>query len=148
MSKTLKTPKDKWGWMPHPAHFMCSDRCQFHLATKVGRYIVSTVGEYWPERSVRDVHASIHDPKWHAENKHRKGDDYDRVYMMRFGFEDIGFDRKYETMVFKAEKMPPEGCKACTYKINVQKDSAFEGYNDAESARRGHMKYCLEFAKK
>lgn len=118
------------------------------MATKVGRYMISTVGEYWPERAVREIHASIHDPKWHAENNYRKGDDYDYAYKKRFGFEEIGYLRKYETMVFKAKKMPVEGCKACTHCIEVTTNYAFEGYNDAKSAREGHMKYCLEFANK
>jgi len=37
--------KKDWIWMPHAAHFCCGSRCQFVLATYVGGYIVSTVGE-------------------------------------------------------------------------------------------------------
>jgi hypothetical protein len=32
----------------YPAHFICADRCRFHLATQVGKYIVSTVGAFFP----------------------------------------------------------------------------------------------------
>lgn len=28
------------------AHFILGDRCRFHLATEIGRYLISTVGEY------------------------------------------------------------------------------------------------------
>jgi len=38
-------PKEKWIWMPRPAHFCLSDRCLYRLATYVGKYIVSTVGD-------------------------------------------------------------------------------------------------------
>lgn len=31
--------------MPHAAHYICGYRCQFKLATKVGKYLISTVGE-------------------------------------------------------------------------------------------------------
>jgi hypothetical protein len=34
-----------WVWMRHPAHFIGAGDCQFFLATYVGTYIVSTVGE-------------------------------------------------------------------------------------------------------
>lgn len=50
-----------WEWYGHPAHFICGDKCRFHLATKVGKYLVSTVGELWPERRVREIHAEVHD---------------------------------------------------------------------------------------
>lgn len=38
--------KEDWIWMPHPAHFIGASSCEFRLATYVGDYIVSTVGEY------------------------------------------------------------------------------------------------------
>ena len=41
--------KAQWIWMPHPAHYCAANNCRFRLATCVGAYIVSTVGEYFPE---------------------------------------------------------------------------------------------------
>ena len=38
------TPVEKWKWYGFPAHFICSSRCQFRMATEVGNYIISTVG--------------------------------------------------------------------------------------------------------
>jgi hypothetical protein len=40
--------RERWVWMPHPAHFIGRQDCKFFLATYVGRWIVSTVGEYLP----------------------------------------------------------------------------------------------------
>jgi hypothetical protein len=37
-------PESEWKWYGLPLHFICSDRCMFHLATKVGNYLVSSVG--------------------------------------------------------------------------------------------------------
>lgn len=37
----------KWKWFGSPAHFICADRCRFHLATRVGRFVVSSVGNYF-----------------------------------------------------------------------------------------------------
>jgi len=54
--------KENWIWMPHPAHFIAGDKCRFKLATYVGKYIVSTVGELWPDRDTRRIFAEI--DKW------------------------------------------------------------------------------------
>lgn len=35
----------EWEWYGYPAHFICADDCRFRLATLVGHYIVSTVGD-------------------------------------------------------------------------------------------------------
>lgn len=137
--------KEKWIWMPHPAHFICSSHCQFVLATYVGGYIVSTVGEYWPERGVREIHAEVHDKEWLDKNKHLKGDNFDKVYFERFGYEEIGADRIYETMVFKAKKSK---LKCCPYQIMVEKQVDYKGYNKPEDAIKGHLKLCKKWSKR
>lgn len=141
------TTKDKWVWMPHPAHFICSQNCQFFLSTKVGKYIISTVGEYWPDQAVRRIHAEIHDPQWWADHKMEKGDNFDHEYMKKFGFEDIGYNRKYETMVFNAVKSDKD-IKCCPFRQASGRDIDFVSYNSAEDAYKGHMKMCLKYAKK
>lgn len=140
----MKVTKDKWIWMPHPAHFICSKDCRFFLATRVGKYIVSTVGEYWPDRQVREIHASIYNPDWHSKNKNLKGDDYDYAYMKMFGFADIGFNRKFETMVGHAVKSKN---KCCPYTM-IDYDLDFKEYETAEEAYKGHMKMCIKYASK
>lgn len=140
----MKVTKDKWVWMPHPAHFICSRDCKFFLATKVGKYIVSTVGEYWPDQAVRRIHAEIHDAKWYAENRDRKGDDFDHVYMKKFGFEEIGYGRKYETMVGDCIKSE----NACCPYVMVNHELDFASYNTAKDAYQGHLKMCRKFANK
>lgn len=139
-------PKDKWLWMPHAGHFIMGHACQFHLATKVGKYLVSTVGEYWPDSQIRRIHAQVHDPKWLADNADLKGDYWDHAYAKRFGFEEIGASRKYETMVFKIKKSG--GCKACPYTAAGGQDLDFEGYTEPEDAFAGHYKMCAKWAKK
>jgi hypothetical protein len=143
----MKIKRDKWVWMPHPAHFIYSSYCRFVMATKVGKYIVSTVGEYWPDRKIREIHAEICDLKWFKENKHRLGDDFDHAYMKKFGCEDIGADRKYETIVFKAKKSEKD-ISCCPYRIIVNKDLDFMSYNKAEEAFKGHYKLCNKFSNK
>lgn len=97
--------KSKWVWMPHAGHYILGDRCKFHLNTYVGGFIVSTIGELWNDQAVRRIHADVHDRSWYVANQHRKGDDFDAAYFKRFGYDEIGADRRYETMVFPAKKI-------------------------------------------
>lgn len=41
-------PVDKWEWFGVAAHFCAANKCRFHLATRVGGYVISTVGLYFP----------------------------------------------------------------------------------------------------
>lgn len=40
--------KSEWKWYGYPGHFIGSARCVYHLSTKVGDYLISTVGDYRP----------------------------------------------------------------------------------------------------
>lgn len=100
--------------MPHPAHFIGGFYCKFRLATYVGKYIVSTVGEM-----VSDVDS--------------------------LDFKEIGLDRLYETMVFKARKSKH---KCCPYEIIVSDEMDSMGYNNVDSATKGHLKMCLKWSRK
>lgn len=137
--------KKDWVWMPHAGHLIVSRDCRFHLNTYLGNgYLVSTVGEYWPDRQVREIHAQVHNPTWYAANKNRLGDDFDHAYMKEFGYEDIGLNRKYETMVFHAERATGEDEKyqCCLYRASDWSDIDSEGYNTATDAYKGHMEMC------
>ncbi|MFW5895594.1 MAG: hypothetical protein ACOCT9_02500 [archaeon] len=140
--------KENWIWMPHPAHLIVGRDCKFHLATYVGRYIVSTVGEYWPDRQVREIHAEVHDPDWYERNKHLKGDNFDSAFFKRFGWLEIGAGATYETMVFKAKKSTEDDCSSCPYVIESGQDIDAERYNDGKSAYEGHLKMCKKWSRK
>lgn len=137
--------KDKWVQMPHAGHLIVGSDCRFHLNTYVGKYIVSTVGEWWPDRQVREIHAKVYDPKWLEENKHLKGDTFDSAYFKKFGYKEIGCDRTYETMVFKAKRDKENKC--CPWTM-VSGELDFRGYISAEEAFKGHYKLCDEWSKK
>lgn len=131
--------KVKLEWFGNAGHLIVSHWCRFHLTTKVGKYLVSTVGEYYPERAVREIHAEVHDPKWWAENKHLLGDMFDYAYMNRFGYGEIGADRKYESMVFKAGKPCDRPECMCGLPDIDSSELDFRGYNTAGEAAQGHM---------
>ena len=68
----MKIPENKWEWYGLPAHLCVSAYCRFHLVTRIGKYVISTVGDYHPRNQAYDGPA-----------------------------EEIGFKRLYETYVFK-----------------------------------------------
>ena len=141
--------REDWTWYGNAGHFICGHWCRFHLCTKVGPWLVSTVGQYWPERPVWEIHARVHDPVWLRANAHRKSDDFDHAYMQRFGFEEIGYNRTFETMVFKAG--PPctaDGCECGqpTLESGMELDAA--PANTAGEATRNHLRLCEEWAQK
>lgn len=132
------TAKD-WIWMPHPGHFICAFDCRFRLNTYVNGYIVSTVGELFPNESGREIEARLRGIKLKGMGDERAAD-----YFRKIGFENIGLGRKYETMVFKAKKSKE---KCCPWRM-VSGELDFEGYNNAGAAYKGHLKFCRKWSKK
>lgn len=142
--------KDQWVWMPHNAHLIIGHQCRFHLATYVGKYIVSTVGEWWPDRRAREIHAHVYDKEWLGQNQNLLGDTFDLAYFKRFGFEEIGSGRTYESMVFKARPSTrtDDNYQCCPWEIIVSESVDFNGYNNATEAYRGHLKLCAKWSRK
>lgn len=79
MSRTI--PPQDWVWFGHAAHYCMSHACRFHLATKIGPYVVSSVGDL---RTQPDECRSVP--------------------------EEIGSGRTFETMVFKVTGDCACGC--------------------------------------
>lgn len=125
-------------FMPHPGHLIVARDCRFHLNTYVNGFIVSTVGEYWPDREVRKIISDVRKIKING-----KGAYYDVDYMKKIGFEELGCDRLYETMVFKAKKV--EGRSCCPYEVADYTELDFAGYNTPEDAYDGHMEMCEKY---
>lgn len=145
----MKVPVSKWKWFGNAGHLIVAQSCRFHLCTHIGDYMVSTVGEYWPERPTREIHAKFHDSQWLDAHQILRGDNFDAAYMERFGYEEIGCGRKFETLVFKAGK--PCAQKGCLYGLPYPSDWGeldSNGYNDAGAATRGHMEMCQKWAAK
>lgn len=48
---TASVPNAEWYWSGYAGHFCGSAYCAFHLCTRVGNILVSTVGDYRPPSS-------------------------------------------------------------------------------------------------
>ena len=44
-------PVADYKWFGMPGHFISAINCRFRLCTVVGKWVVSTVGDYWPASS-------------------------------------------------------------------------------------------------
>lgn len=42
-------PHSEWKWYGYAGHLVVGSRCAFHLSTRIGGYLVSTVGHYLPK---------------------------------------------------------------------------------------------------
>ena len=123
-------------YMPHPGHFICAKNCRFFLNTYINGYIVSTVGEMVPDSIVRAIYR-----KSRGRETTLQGDAEER----EFGFEEIGCDRLYETMVFKAKKSKH---RCCPWEMCGGDNLDFNGYNNAVKAYRGHLKMVNKYQRK
>jgi len=130
-----------WVWMPHPGHFILGNECRFHLTTYIPKsgVVVSTVGEYVPDSAIRKIYRETRNLP-----TNKIGDDELYDWLERNGFEDIGHDRKYETMVFKAEATKQVCCPFRADFEDGEKDS--DVYNDPGDAYSGHMALCEEWS--
>ena len=131
------TSKD-WKWYGHPAHFVCSEDCRFHLTTLVGNYVVSTVGELFFDSEVRETLARSRGIQLEGRGDARRAD-----WLHKNGYEDIGLDRKYETMVFRwsGKVCDLKGCDCGLPEISLSELDS-RGYNNAGDATRGHYELC------
>lgn len=129
-------------WFGHAGHFICAEWCRFHLCTQVGNFLVSTVGEYMPDAPVRETLAQSRGVVLEGRGDARRAD-----YLNKVGFEQIGYDRLYETMVFKAGKPCDSAECGCGLPAISGSELDFLGYNDAKSATDGHMRLVRKYAR-
>ena len=141
-------PREKWEWFGNAGHLIVSQDCRFHLTTLVGPWLVSTVGQRWPCRASREIHAEIDDPQWYEKNRALKGDYFDNAYMKRFGYHEVGYQRLFETMIFKAGKRCQAKDCGCGLPDISGSEVDMEGYKTAGEAAIGHYRMCEKWAAK
>jgi len=117
-------PQGEWKWFGHAGHFICGAWCRFHLCTLIGKYVVSTVGDYHGVMQIRD-----------------KGE--------RTKAEEIGCGRKYETLVFKGngETCTAAGC-ACGLPYIDPSEIDSLCCNTAGEATKNHYALCAKWARR
>jgi hypothetical protein len=135
--------KAEWIWMPHPAHFICRHECRFSLATYVGGFIVSTIGERVPSESVQSIIASARGIKLS-----KRGEAREHEYLTKIGFESFGIINKkaiYETMVFRAK---PSQNVCCPFEISDGQELVSLRHETPDEATRQHYALCEKWSTK
>ncbi len=127
----MKYPKSEWKWFGNAAHFCLGQWCRFHLATQVGPWLISTVGELVPLSCSQGSEKKEHE--W--LNTHPLG-------------EEIAYGRLFETMVFKAG----EPCNSEYCDCGIPEPSGHElarlPANSRKDAADNHMLLCMKWADK
>ena len=136
-----KIPKGQWKWFGNAGHFICAHNCQFHMTTQVGGYLVSTVGQYMPDSAVREILARSRGIELEG-----RGDERDADWTRKAGYEEIGCDRLFETMVFETGDICQDPGCGCGLPSIVPSELDFEGYNTAGRATDGHYAMCERWA--
>jgi len=110
-------PESEWRWHGLAAHYICAADCLFHMATEVGGYMISTVGD--------------------LRLREKDGSRGER--------QEIGCGRTYETFVFTTKGTRCD-CGCGMPEINLSEIDS-EGANDPADARTNHMAMCAMCAK-
>ncbi len=133
-----------WQWFGNAGHFICGQYCRFHLCTLVnGKYLVSTVGQYFPDANVREVLAESR-----GFNLKERGDAREYEWLEKNGgYEAIGYNRLYETMVFRVKDGKFCDC-GCNLPRIIPSELDMESYNDARAASEGHMRLCKKWSER
>lgn len=136
-------PREQWEWFGVTSHLIVGSDCRFHLATVIGPWLVSTVGEWFPDESSREIHAEIRGVKLEGRGNARRAD-----FMEKFGFMEIGSGRKYETNVFRIgeERCTTEDCDCGQPLVADWSELDSDGYNLRGDAQRGHYAMCEKWA--
>lgn len=133
-----------WQWFGNAGHFICGTFCRFHLCTLVnGKYLVSTVGQYFPDAPVREALAQSRGFHLKEQGDAREYEWLDK----NGGYESIGYKRTYETMVFRVKDGKFCDC-GCNIPRIIPRELDMQPYNDARAASEGHMLLCKKWSER
>ena len=115
--------QDKWVWYGTPGHYVCANACQFHLCTKVGKFLISTIGEKVSSESIRKI-----------------------LGISGGAYEEVGCGRLYETMVFRWKGVCTSLPCNCRLPNIIPNEIDFAPANQRGVAAKNHLKICLKYA--
>lgn len=105
-----------WVWLPHGAHFIGVENCLFRMATIVGDFIISTVGQYFYKEEMKEIGCD----RFYETMVFVAGESNGECFCCP---KSIDLDNKYG----------PEGLETI-------------GYNNSEFAFDGHMEICGKYS--
>jgi hypothetical protein len=135
--------RDEWQWFGSAGHLIVGQDCRFHLCTLVGGWLVSTVGEWLPDSASWHIYAETRGVTLEGRGDERRAD-----FLNKVGYMEIGYGRKYETMVFRAsvERCTAEDCDCGAPLVQKWNELDAAGYNLRGDAQRGHQAMCEKWS--
>lgn len=134
-----RIPESEWKWFGNAGHLIVGHDCRFHMCTMIGDIMVSTVGQYLPAEGVCEILATSRGKPLEGRGDARRAD-----WLEKFGYEEIGAGRTFETMVLRV--LPGVFCIApncgCGMPTIIPSELETDGYNTAGEATGGHMRMC------
>lgn len=136
-------PRAEWEWYGSPGHLIVAEDCRFHLATVIGPWLVSTVGEWLPDSSAWHIYADSRNVTLEGRGDARRAD-----FKRKVGYIEIGAGRLYETMVFPIgdERCAAPDCDCGMPVVQEWGELDSDGYNLRGDAQRGHLAMCETWA--
>ena len=141
----MTIPREEWEWFGSAGHLIVGSDCRFHLATLIGPWWVSTVGEWLPDSNSWDIYAR----KVGGIPPDLRGDDRRAWFLKHVGYVEIGAGRTYETMVFRADpeqRCERDECNCGQPEIVSWSELDSDVYSERGDAQRGHYALCERWA--
>ncbi len=142
-SASLLHDRAEWEWFGSAGHLIVSQDCRFHLCTKVGPWLISTVGEWLPDSGSWHIYAETRGIEIEGRGDARRAD-----FLNKVGYIEIGAGRKYETMVFPLteDRCTTEDCACFMPVVREWSELDTDGYNLRGDAHQGHLAMCEKWA--
>lgn len=139
VSRKILHKRSEWEWFGSPGHLIVAEDCRFHLCTKVGPWLVSTVGEWLPDSNSWSIYAESRGIQIEGRGDARRAD-----FKRKIGFLEIGAGRKYETMVFRLtdKRCDIEDCLCGMPLVEDWGEIDSNAYNARGDAQQGHYAMC------
>lgn len=140
--ETKVIPESEWKAFGNAAHLCVADHCRFHITTMVGSFIISTVGEYVPDSTVREILA-----RSRGLHLTGMGDEREADWMEKNGYEPLGAGpHPYETLVFVIDPAKLCACGCGMPEVGGLEVSGLRWMTRGE-ANQGHRDYCYRAAR-
>lgn len=114
-----QTPQNEWKWYGYAGHFSGGSACAYHLCTRIGGFLISTLGDYRPpSRGGKRQLLGLANDSWfetfvfHCEGEDENGDpivpSFNEIDSRRYGTSIEAERGHYEFCQKYAAKLDPK----------------------------------------
>ncbi len=112
-------PESQWRWAGYPAHLCVSYMCRWWMCTRIGNYVISSIGHYVPDREKNEMETIGAGPKDFFETMVFEADDLEDPFswsgyeleQKRYADAEEAREGHMETCRHWADFDPTESCR-------------------------------------